>query len=211
MFNRRTMSFVFDRIKSGIKNPLLINPKHDDSPEQWFNTGWISSDMSCKYVIQSIVKELINDLSKNQSVNVKTFIKLNEILSIYGFPSENIDSIIKSTLKKFMPIRIILRTTDQGLVGVTEESFSMSTSKSDVRIWWSGDSFSILGKATINGIEDSNFNAKPGDHIFDPFDPLCPVEIDWTSWLVATTKYSKRNAPFKIKVFEIEEEDACLR
>jgi hypothetical protein len=103
-------------------------------------------------------------------------------------------------LIRFMPIRVILRKGEDGtLHGLCEESFSMSTQPTKIRIWWSGKAYSILGEHHINGIEDANYNAKPGDLIIDPLAEDCPIEIDWDRWLSAKDKFNQRNASFKLK------------
>lgn len=106
-------------------------------------------------------------------------------------------------LIKYLPMRIVMRKTEEGkLQGLCEDSFSMSMSDHSVRIWWSGKAYSMLGEHLINGISDSEHNAKEGDIILDPLAEDCPVEINWDKWLTAETKYSKRNALFKLKVAE---------
>ena len=51
-------------------------------------------------------------------------------------------------LEKFRPIRIILKDGPDGkLLGITEESFSMGTSRERVCIFWSGKAYSMLGGA----------------------------------------------------------------
>jgi hypothetical protein len=109
-------------------------------------------------------------------------------------------AILKHDLSRYLPLRIILRKTDDGkFQGLCEDSFSMSISDYNVRVWWSGKAYSILGEHLINGIDDANHNAKEGDLILDPLADDCPVEINWEKWKSATTKYSKRNALFKMK------------
>ena len=107
--------------------------------------------------------------------------------------------VLKHDLARFLPIRVVLRKTDDKLEGLCEDSFSMSFSDKTVRIWWSGKAYSILGEHFINGIDDAEHNAKDGDLVLDPFSDDCPVEIDWARWRSATTKYAKRNAPFKLR------------
>jgi hypothetical protein len=103
-------------------------------------------------------------------------------------------------LVRFLPIRVVLRKGEDGtLQGLCEDSFSMSMSQYNVRIWWSGKAYSMLGEHHINGEEDAKHNAKEGDLIIDPLSADCPVEINWDKWLTATTKYSQRNALFKLK------------
>ena len=109
-------------------------------------------------------------------------------------------NVLKHNLSHLLPIRIVLRKYEDGeLTGLCEDSFSMSTTKHHVRIWWSGKAYSFLGEHLIDGIKDAEHNAKPGDLILDPLSEDCPVEIDWAKWRAATEKYGKRNAPFKIK------------
>lgn len=109
-------------------------------------------------------------------------------------------NVLKYGLSRYLPIRIILRKVDNGeLHGLCEDSFSIGTSGSFVRIWWSGKAYSILGEHNVSGIDDAKDNAKQGDLILDPLSDDCPVEIDWDRWLKSTTKYYKRNAPFGFK------------
>lgn len=105
-------------------------------------------------------------------------------------------------LVRYLPIRIVLRKTEDKLQGLVENSFSMDMSDTHVSIFWSGKAYSMLGQHNLNGIKDAEHNAKEGDLILDPFAEDCPVEINWDKWLNATTKYGKRNAPFKLKVTE---------
>lgn len=112
----------------------------------------------------------------------------------------NLFDIIKHPgLSRFLPIRIVLREKDGKLQGLCEDSFSMSMSDYNVRIWWSGKAYSMLGEHQLSGIENAEHNAKEGDQILDPLALDCPVEINWTKWLSATTKYSQRNALFTLK------------
>jgi hypothetical protein len=109
-------------------------------------------------------------------------------------------NVLKYGLTRYLPIRIVLRKTEDGKVqGLCEDSFYMSMSDHHVRIWWSGKAYSMLGEHNISGIDDAEYNAKEGDLILDPFLDDCPVEINWEKWRAATTKYSHRNAPFKMK------------
>lgn len=108
--------------------------------------------------------------------------------------------VLKHNLSRYLPIRVVLRKdTDGKLKGLCENSFSMDLSDRDVRIWWSGKAYSFLGEHQLNGIDDANFNAKSEDLVLDPLDEDCPIIIDWERWHAATTKYGKRNAPFRFK------------
>jgi hypothetical protein len=103
-------------------------------------------------------------------------------------------------LVKFLPIRVVLRQGEDGtLQGIVEHSFSMAPSPTDVRIWWSGTAYSMLGEHQLNGIEDATYNTKEGDLLVDPLSDDSPIEIDWKTWLAASSKFSQRNAPFKLK------------
>jgi len=114
-----------------------------------------------------------------------------ELISILKAPAE---------LIRFLPIRIVMRKSQEGkLEGLCEESFSMGVYEHNVRIWWSGQAYSMLGEHKINGIDDAKYNAKEGDFVLDPLAEDCPVEIDWARWLSATSKFGRRNAQFKIK------------
>lgn len=108
--------------------------------------------------------------------------------------------VLKHDLSRFLPIRIVLRKGDTGeLEGLCEESFSMNLSNTHVRIWWSGKAYSLLGEHIINGEEDAQHNASPGDLIINPLSADCPIDINWDIWKKATNKYGKRNAPFTLK------------
>jgi len=76
----------------------------------------------------------------------------------------------------------------------------MSMEKTHVRIWWSGKAYSNLGTThDLNGIKHATDQAKEGDLVIDPLADDSPITINWERWLAATTKYSQRNAPFKMK------------
>jgi hypothetical protein len=103
-------------------------------------------------------------------------------------------------LVRFLPIRVVLRKGEDGtLKGLTEESFSMGWEGKYVRVWWSGKAYSMLGEHDLSGIDDATHNAEEGDLIIDPLAEDSPIQVDWNSWLSATSKYYSRNAPFKIK------------
>ena len=114
-----------------------------------------------------------------------------ELISILKAPAE---------LVRFLPMRVVLRKSDEGVIeGLCEESFSMGWYEYNVRIWWSGKAYSMLGEHHINGVKDAEHQAKEGDLIFDPLAEDCPIEIDWAHWLSTTSKFGRRNAPFKTK------------
>lgn len=118
---------------------------------------------------------------------------------------EELIAILKApaALQRFLPIRVVLRKQEDGtLLGLVENSFSMDVSKADVRIWWSGRAYSMLGEHKLSGIEDAEHNAKPGDLVVDPLSDDCPITIDWDRWLAAAGKYEQRNARFKMKEME---------
>lgn len=113
---------------------------------------------------------------------------------------------IDPRLERFLPIRVVIRRYMDGQIeGLTEESFSMNWSKNRVNIFWSGKAYSILGEHVLDGVADANYNCKPtegdlitpSEMVIDPLAPDSPIKIDWEKWLSATSKYDKRNAPFK--------------
>lgn len=108
---------------------------------------------------------------------------------------------LKYDLSRYLPIRVVLSQSseDGKYLGLTEESFSMGRSPTHVRIWWSGRAYSFLGEHILDGIKDAEHNLQPGDIIVDPLSEDCPVEIDWQRWITSTTKYDKRNAPFRVR------------
>lgn len=108
-------------------------------------------------------------------------------------------------LARFLPIRVVMRKDAEGRwLGITEETWCMSTSRERVNMFWSGKAYSILGEHQINGIEAAQGNAGPGDTVIDPLDADSPIEINWRYWLDAMKvgakrKYDSRNAPFFLK------------
>jgi hypothetical protein len=107
--------------------------------------------------------------------------------------------VLKHNLSRFLPIRVVLRKEDDTYKGLIENSFSMDFSETRVRVWWSGKAYSILGEHNLSGIEDAEHNAKPGDLVIDPLAEDSPIEVDWEAWEKSTSKFDKRNAPFKLK------------
>ena len=111
-------------------------------------------------------------------------------------------------LIRFMPIRVVLRRHADGEIeGLVENSFSMDWSKQRVNIFWSGKAYSMLGEHMLDGVESAEYNCKktepdlftPEEFVVDPLAEDSPIEIDWEAWLNATDKFTKRNAPFKVK------------
>jgi len=105
----------------------------------------------------------------------------------------------KDRLVNCVPLRIVLKRTPEGILGLTEESFSMGWEKDRVNIFWSGKAYSMLGEHVLDAKEDAARNSREGDEVWDPADENCPVSINWTKWINATNKYDKRNAPFEVK------------
>lgn len=105
-------------------------------------------------------------------------------------------------LARYLPIRVVMRKADDGqLVGITEETFNLNTSRERVNIFWSGKAYSLLGEHILNGETWAKGNLKPGDILIDPLAPDSPIEINWRYWLDAMKagvrrKYDSRNAPF---------------
>lgn len=115
---------------------------------------------------------------------------------------EELITILKTpaALQRYLPIRVVLRKDENGnTLGLVENSFSIDLSRQEVCVWWSGRAYSMLGEHHISGLDDATHNAKEGDLIIDPLSDDSPITIDWDGWLAATTKYSKRNARFKLK------------
>lgn len=107
--------------------------------------------------------------------------------------------VLKHNLSRYLPIRVVIRKEDDKIKGLIENSFSMDFSETRVRVWWSGKAYSFLGEHNLNGIEDAEHNAKPGDLVIDPFAEDSPIEVDWAAWEKSTDKFGKRNAPFRIR------------
>ena len=188
----------------------LCKREEPNTPYEGYEAGWNSHKSYLTSTISSI-KEAINILPKNGSINFSVIYKLKRAVEKMGGEAD-ISEFIKAYIQKYTPIRIILNR--ECTMGYCEESFCMSESNNRVRIWWSGKAYSILGEHTINGIDDSAYNIKDSNRlIFDPTDPMCPVNIDWELWLndmYNNNKYGSRNANFTIKVFEKEEDDAMF-
>ena len=112
---------------------------------------------------------------------------------------------LKDRLASFMPIRVILYRYEDAWVGLTEEHSSMSFSPTRVRVWHSGQIESIIGPIQCHGLWMADLEASKldGAVILDPFDPECPIDIDWEFWLKAMThqrirQYDSRNVPFQL-------------
>jgi hypothetical protein len=116
-----------------------------------------------------------------------------------NYSEDSTHAVIKYGLSRFLPMRIILKKTDEGYEGYCEDSFSMSFYKQRVRIWWSGTAYSMLGEHTLDGIKDATHHLKDGEMMFDPLSDDCPVEIDWERWRNAERKFDSRNAHFREK------------
>jgi hypothetical protein len=111
--------------------------------------------------------------------------------------------VLKHNLSRYLPIRVVIRHNEGVIQGLVENSFSLDWSATRVNIFWSGKAYSMLGEHDLNGIENAKHNAKAaGDLVIDPLAEDSPIEIDWEKWLASTTKFDKRNAPFKVKVAE---------
>ncbi len=109
----------------------------------------------------------------------------------------------EQTLKEHLPLRIILRKNEEDAThyeGLVEHSFSMGWDKHRALVFWSGKAYSMLGTLTLDAVADAESNAQAlGGELFDPLDPTCPVQIDFTTWYEATNKFDKRNAFFEHK------------
>lgn len=113
-------------------------------------------------------------------------------------------AVLKHDLSRYVPMRVVYKVEPEtGTIrGFTEESFSMGDSTACVRIWWSGKAYSLLGEHMLDAVADAEQYVRDGYISVDPLSEECLIDIDWVAWKSATTKYSKRNAPFKIKVAE---------
>lgn len=187
------------------------HPDFDGSTDAWFAAGWDCKTNSLVGARMSLINMVKNSLPRDGSIKFEVFTKISKAIQDMGGAAIDLSDIIPVYLERYKPIRIVMRDSDDGLEGLIENSFSMDFDKKRVRIFWSGKAYSILGEQIINGIDHANHNAKKKDYIFDPLDPLCPVQIDWTAWLSATDKFDFRNAPFTVRTFESEEEDAVLQ
>ncbi len=114
------------------------------------------------------------------------------------------DAKTQSTLSKFLPIRVIVSVGSDGQVrGMAEHSFSMEWMSAHVCIFWTGKANSIIGQLNVNGIDWANQNhdkKKLNQFVLDPLAEDSPIEVDWETWLTATEKFDKRNAPFTVKL-----------
>lgn len=105
-------------------------------------------------------------------------------------------------LERFLPIRVVVRVEDNHVEGLVENSFSMGWERRNINIFWSGQAYSMLGEHKLDAISwaDNNVNKnKHNEFVIDPLSEDSPIDVDWERWLSATTKYDKRNAPFKVK------------
>ncbi|MDX0267671.1 hypothetical protein GOC13_07490 [Sinorhizobium meliloti] len=88
---------------------------------------------------------------------------------------------------------IVLRRDkgQNGFTGLVEHSFSMDWGADEVRFWWTGKAYSILGEHQLDGRKDAESQAKhyrekhPDSEfvVFDVRDPQLPVELDWSPYL----------------------------
>ena len=187
------------------------NPGFDGSNEAWFSAGWNAKSSSLTGT-RVRLRDLFKLLPKDGSIPFKVFDDLSKAIVALGGEPLDFSELLPVYLERYKPIRIVMREGEDGkLKGLTELSFAMDIDDKRVNIFWSGKAFSILGEHDLNGIEWAKNNARPGDFVFDPLDPLCPAQVDWATWLSATDKYGKRNAPFVLRQFEPEEEDAALK
>lgn len=117
---------------------------------------------------------------------------------------------------------VLRKTAEGGYEAVVEHSFSMATSKTNARYFWSGQAYDNLGLIdpkgpgiTINGLKDAQhqcddvFNGQ-GFEIFEVNDDACPITLDWDAYKLAgqpdpeklsgiRNKFTRRNVPFKVK------------
>lgn len=186
------------------------------SEELAFLAGWKRRDdllLGTRILIRDVLKAIreVNPALLTVS-QLRQMVNLRRVATSLGMdidkPLFDFSAEIKAMVQKYAPLRVVLRKAEGKWEGLVEESFCMSTSDSHVYIWWSGPAYGLGAPLELNGPEDAKSHVKPGDAVYDPLDAFCPVEIDWEAWLIAETKYGKRNAPFKVR--PVEEEDGSL-
>jgi hypothetical protein len=190
----------------------------------FFESGWKNASGYVRPVKRSLTSAF-NALPKDGSVPFNVFFDIWNARHMitdndhYIEPNDailDIEEIANIYVKEYFPIRVVLRFNDDGSIeGLCEDSFSMSWSTERVQVYWSGKAYSILGEHILDAQRDSEYNAKKykNTFVFNPFDKLCPVKIDVVRWLndmCIRNKYGARNAIFVKKLFEVDEEDACL-
>ena len=201
----------FNMYDSGKQSPTWLCPEFDGSSKSWFALGWNAKGSSLTGTNLRL-HDMFKLLSKDGTLPFKVFTDLNSAIIALGGEPLDLSEVTKVYLEKFKPIRIVMREDEsRQLKGLVEHSFAMDFDEKRTCIFWSGKAYSILGEHTLDGEKWAKENAKPGDYVFDPLNSLCPVQIDWPTWLTATDKFSKRNAPFTLRKFEIDEEDASLK
>ncbi len=114
------------------------------------------------------------------------------------------EPLIDERLRRFLPIRIILKKEPDGRYsGMVEHSFSLGWDTHRVNIFWSGKAYSMLGEHDLDAIKNAEYNNEHmKGEVYDPLSQNCPVAVDFTSWLEALAekpgrKFDKRNAFFE--------------
>lgn len=201
----------YNMFASGKRDPQKTIENFDDSKESWCYLGWTLHQNSITGG-KRYFREIFNSLPKDGSIPFSTFSNLSRAhAAIYDEPLD-LSELVSAYLEPYKPMRVVLSEDADGqLCGLVENSFSIDWKPSHAKIFWSGKAYSIIGEHQLDGIKDAKYNAKTKGWVMDPFDPLCPIEVDWVSWLTAESKWAKRNAPFTERIFEQEEEDAVLK
>lgn len=108
---------------------------------------------------------------------------------------------LEEKLKSLSPMYAVLYVNKDGtLSGLIENSFSMDLSRERVNIFWSGKGYSMLGEHSIDGKSWAQQNCRSrGYFMVDLTSEDCPIEVDFEGWVLATSKFHKRNAKFKVK------------
>lgn len=195
--------------RSGKRSPAHAYAEFDDSKESWFVAGWNSKRNSLIY-LRTCLLNAFNKLPKDGSIPFEVFSEISTSMVALGGEPLDLLELSQVYIERFKPLRIVMREGEQGLRGLVEHSFAMDFDEKRACVFWSGKAYSILGEHMLDGQEWAKSNAKEGDYIFDPLDPMCPVQVDWPAWLIAKDKFGKRNPPFVRKTFEVDEEDGCL-
>lgn len=129
------------------------------------------------------------------------------------FDGKTFEEKVKSLSPMFA---VVCVNPDGTLSGLVENSFSMSKSADRVNVFWSGRGYSFLGEHNVDGKSwaKQNYNPARGWFMVELGTEDCPIEIDLVNWFNSTTKYTKRNALFKMREgfdFSEQAKEAAIR
>lgn len=182
-----------------------------------FREGWKANEGVSLLVCRNLAKRTLESLKRQKAPctnsRYREMVNLRQLSLLLGAkttdPLFDFSVQLNEVLAVNAPYRIILRKEKGVWQAVTEESFCMGTSDAFANVWWSGQAHSFLGKMKVCAQTDALSHVREGDVLYDPMDPMCPVNINWEAWVIAESKYFMRNAPFTVK--PSEDDDACLR